>query len=145
MKAMNRFFLIAVAVSLLSAGCANTEDDPQLAKRIFNGLCRGNQGVENLIAWQTLTAVGTDVGQTYSSFRTENDRKSYRKAFFYNYSNSFKSAGGSASQFFNWRIKSQDADKTIVAADTIGRSKVALFTISHKEKQRKLTAISWEE
>ncbi|KPK98527.1 MAG: hypothetical protein AMJ95_03995 [Omnitrophica WOR_2 bacterium SM23_72] len=129
---------------MLLSGCAQMEDDVQLARRIFNEMCAGRKSVENLIDWQTLKAVDIDVGSTYSQFRTENDKKDYRKAFLYNFSGSFKSAGGRTSNFFNWRLKAKDAASTIVAADTAGQGKVILFTITKIAGQRKLTAINWE-
>lgn len=120
------------------------DNDVQLARRIFQGLASGNQGVQDLIDWEVLKAIGVDVGKTYSQIKFEKDRADYKTAFFYNFSFSFKSAGGRTSQFFNWREKSRDADNTMVAADTAGQSKVILFTITHKLRVRKLTAINWE-
>lgn len=142
---MKRVSLILVVISLmLLSGCTQMENDVQLARRVFNDMCAGRQNVENLIDWQTLTAIGLEAGQAYSQLRTEKDKKDYRKAFLYNFSSSFKSAGGRSSQFFNWRIKGQDAASTIVAADTAGQGKVILFTITKIKGQRKLTAINWE-
>ena len=142
---MKRVSLILVTLSfVLLSGCVPMENDVQLARRIFNGLCDGKQTVENLIDWQRFTAIGADIGKSYSQLRTEKDRRDYKKAFFYNFSASFKSAGGMSSQFSNWRIKSQDSVNTVVAADTAGQNKVILFTISRVGSQRKLTAISWE-
>jgi len=142
---MKKVSLILVAVSLmLLSGCAQMENDVQLTRRIFNDLCAGRQGVENLIDWQTLKAIDIDVGLTYSQLRNEKEKKDYRKSFIYNFSKSFKAAGGRTSNFFNWRIKTQDATGTIVAADTGGQGKVILFTITKMSGQRKLTAINWE-
>ncbi len=143
---MKRVSLILMVISLmLLSGCTQKmENDVQLARRIFNDMCAGRQGVENLIDWQTLVAIDVKVGDSYSQLRTEKDKKDFKKAFLYNFSNSFKSAGGRSSQFFNWRIKAQDAASTVVAADTAGQGKVILFTIARINGQRRLTAIKWE-
>jgi hypothetical protein len=145
MKTKNRITLtIFLALSFL-AGCAQTESDVQLTRRIFNGLCNGRQAVEKLIDWEGLKAVETDVGQAYTTLKNEKEKADYRKVFFYNFSYAFKAAGGKASLFYNWRVKTLEPDKTVVAAETSGRSKVILFTLTRKGKERKLTDIEWEK
>jgi hypothetical protein len=144
MKRIKLIFVLTALGLLLMSGCAQMENDVQLTRRIFNGLCRGNQGVQSLIDWETLKAVEMDVGQPYSMLRNEKEKADYKKAFFYNFAFSFKAAGGRTTNFFNWRVKSKDALSSVVAADTAGQGKVILFTLTHRNNKRKLTAINWE-
>lgn len=144
MKRKSLLFGAGIISILFLAGCARMETDTQLARRIFNGLCSGNRGVEKLIDWENLKATGVDVGNTYSRFVYEKERLDYRKMFFFNLSYAFKATGGKAQAFVNWRVKLQDIDKTVIAADlTVG--KVLLLTLSHKNGKRKLIAIEWEQ
>jgi hypothetical protein len=145
---MRRKSRIALAVLLslsFLAGCAPMENDLELTKRVFSGLCKGQQGVEKFIDWERLMAVEMDVGQAYSTLKNLKEKADYRKLFFYNFSYTFKAAGGKASNFYNWRVKALEPDKTVIAADTVGQGKAILFTLARKGRERKLTGIEWEE
>jgi len=144
MPRKNLIFMVGIISLLFISGCAQLETDVQLTHRIFNSLCSGNRGVENLIDWETLKAVGMDVGQAYSKIISEKERADYRRAFFYNLTFSFKAAKGRTSAFFNWRVQNRVGNNTIVAADTTS-GKVILFTLTIKGGKRKLTAIDWQQ
>lgn len=144
MKRKNLILIAGIITVLFISGCTQMETDVQLTRRIFNGLCSGNQRVQNLIDWETFKAIGVDVGQAYSNIVSEKERADYRKAFFYNFSFSFRSAGGRTSKFFNWRVNNREGNNTIVAADT-AMGKAILFTLSNKAGKRKLTAIDWQQ
>jgi len=120
------------------------ETDLQLTRKIFNGLCSGNQRVQNSIDWESLQAMEVDVGKAYSSIVSEKDRRDYRKMFFYNLSYTFKASGGRTSSFSKWRVQNIDTNNTIVATDTPSGN-VLLLTLSHKAGKRKLTAINWQQ
>ena len=136
-------WFIVMLIILLIPGCGVREDGVQLTKRIFYSLCSGNRGAQNWIAWERLKAVGVDVGATYSSIIKEKERVDYRKAFFYNFSMSFRSGGGKTSGFFNWQVIQKDGTNTVVAADTAS-GKSLLFTLSIVDGKQKLTAIEWQ-
>jgi len=143
MKRKRMIFFASIAIGILFiSGCALMEDDVQFTRRIFNGLCSGNIGVANSIDWTTLVAMDVDVGKAYTVLSQQN-KADYKKAFFYNFSFAFRASGGKASAFFNWRVNSKDADKTIIACDTA--SKVILFSITTKGGKRKLTAINFQQ
>ena len=144
MKRKNLIFILGIITIFFICGCTQMETDVQLARRIFNGLCSGKQGVQNLIDWQTLKAMGVDVGQSYSNIVSEKERSDYRKVFFYNLSYAFRAAGGNVSKFSNWRVKGRGGDNTVVAAD-IPSGKALLLTLSNKGSARKLIAIEWQQ
>lgn len=144
MKRKNLIFITGIITIFFISGCTQMETDVQLTRRIFNGLCSGNQRVQNSIDWQTLKAMGVDVGQSYSNIVSEKERSDYRKVFFYNLSYAFRAAGGSVSKFSNWRVKGRGGDNTVVAADS-AMGKAILLTLSNKGGKRKLIAIQWQE
>lgn len=120
------------------------ETDLQLSRKIFNGLCSGNQRVQDSIDWESLQAMEVDVGKAYSSIISQKDRRDYKKMFFYNLSYTFKASGGRISSFTNWRVQNRDSNNTILATDTPS-GKVLLLTLSYKTGKRKLTAINWQQ
>lgn len=144
MKKKKINFIAGLIIIFSIAGCIGAETDTQLARRVFNGLCNGRQGVQDLIDWETFKASGVDVGQAYSNIVAEKERADYRKVFFYNLSYTFKASGGKTSAFTNWRVKSREGNNTIVAADT-AMGKVILLTLSVKKGKRKLTAIDFQQ
>jgi hypothetical protein len=144
MKRKNLIFTLGIIGLLFLSGCAAMDSDVQLARRIFKGMVSGSRRVQSLIDWEKLQAIGVDVGKSYSEVKSEKDRADYRKAFLFNLSFSFKSGGGKTSNFFNWREENKGADHTVVAADTGGAGRVILFTITHTNGKRKLTAINWQ-
>ncbi|MCX7661121.1 MAG: hypothetical protein N2Z79_00370 [Candidatus Omnitrophica bacterium] len=145
---MKKETLIFVVFSLFSfsfvLGCVKMETDVQLTRRIFYSLCSGNSKAEGRIDWERFKAVGIDVGQAYSNIIAEKERRDYRKAFFYNFSHSFRLSGGRLNAFSNWRIKERKDDLTIVATDTAS-GRVLLFTLTFRGGKRKLTSIDWEQ
>lgn len=145
MKRRILIFIFGIISFSFICGCAKmAETDVQLTRRIFYSLCNGNQKVEDLIDWERFKAVGIDVGQAYSNIIAEKERRDYRKAFFYNFSHSFRLSGGRLNAFSNWRIKERKGEQTIVAVDTAS-GKTLLFTLTFRSGKRKLTAIDWEQ
>jgi hypothetical protein len=143
-KRKNLIPLIGMIILLFISGCSQRATDVQLTRHIFNGMCSGRQGVQNLIAWESFKAMGVDVGKAYSNIVAEKERADYRKVFFFNVSYAFRATGGSVSKFTNWRVQKREGDNTIVAADSPS-GKPLLFTLSNKGGKRKLIAINWGE
>jgi len=144
MKNKMLVLILGIISALLISGCSQLETDVQLTRRIFNGLCSGRQNVQGQIDWEHLTAMGVDVGKTYSGIILEKERADYRKAFFFNISFSFRASGGKLSGFSNWRVKTREGDNAIVATDTPS-NKVLLLTLTSEAGKRKLTAMKWQE
>jgi len=141
-------FFVGLILVLGFMGCSGGEitgDDVQVARKIFNGLCKGEKNVERYIDWENLKAVGVDVGKTYSSILSEKERSDYRNAFLYNFAYAFRASGGRIENFFNWRIheRQPDKNKTIVAAD-VRSGRVILFTLISKNGKRNLAEINWQ-
>ena len=84
MKRRILIFIIGIISIINLFGCAKMETDLQFSKRVFEGLCNGNQWVQKSIDWEHLKAMGVDVGRAYSGIIAEGDRRDYRKMFFYN-------------------------------------------------------------
>ena len=144
MKRKILIFAVGIMGLLFLSGCTQIETDVQFARRVFNGLCTGNQRVQVLIDWQNLKAMEVDVGQAYSSIVAEKDRQDYRKMFVYNLAYTFKASGGKASAFTNWRVQGREGNNTVVAVDTPS-GKVLLLALSYKAGKRKLSALQWQE
>ena len=144
MKRKNLIFLSVMVSVLFLTGCSQMETDVQFTRRVFIGLCRGNQGVQKSIEWEKLQAMGVDVGATYSSIVSEQERAGYRKMFFYNLAYTFKAAGGQTSGFTNWRVKNKDDKKTIVAMD-VPSGAIFLLTSSNESGKRKLVGIELQQ
>lgn len=144
MKTKTLIFIVGFISLCILSGCTQMETDVQLTRRIFNGLCQGNQSVQNLIDWEKLKAMGVDVGKTYTGLVYEKERRDYKRMFFFNLAYTFKASGGKTSAFTNWRVKGQDINNTIIAVDTVS-GKVLLLTLAHKVNKRKLSAIEWEQ
>ncbi|MFA5144932.1 MAG: hypothetical protein WC723_02885 [Candidatus Omnitrophota bacterium] len=137
--------LIALlAAVLFISGCTGAETDAQFTKRVFNGLVKGNQKIQDSIDWEKFKAFGIDTGQAYSNIVSEKERADYRKIFLYNCAFTFRAAKGKPAVISNWRVKSREGDNTIVAADTpVG--KALLFTLTFSKGKRKLAAINWQQ
>lgn len=114
-----------------------------LCQKAFRGLVKGSYGVQKFIDWEHLQAVGVDVGNTYSKFANQKEKVDYKKGFMRGFPLGFKQTGGKLKAFVNWRIFSQDAQKTIIAVDYTSKNKTLLFTVS-KYPKKKIVAIQWK-
>ncbi len=137
-----KVILSVLSLAIFLLGCDMVPaSDVDFAKYVFTRMAKGSLGVEKYIGWESLKAVGVDVGGTYKKFN-EKDKLGYRKAFLKNYSFSFRTAGGSLKYFHNWRIHSQDSAKTTIAVST--QNLTLLLDISNDSRnKRKLIGMDW--
>ncbi|MBV9470731.1 MAG: hypothetical protein JOZ57_15940 [Abitibacteriaceae bacterium] len=119
-------------------GVAKTDVD--FAKDAFTRLANGDTAAENLIDWETFTSLGVNVGAQYNALPNEAAKGGFRTGFITSFSKSFQATGARAESLTNWRIQSQEAAKTVVAADT-PKNAVLLLTVAKRDGQQKITAL----
>lgn len=119
-------------------------DDVGLVRYILNGLVNNSSGVDKYIDWGIFRAGDTDVGKTYSSYITEKEKQMYKKVFLASFSASFKMTGAKMSDFSNWRLYSQETQKTTVAVT--GKGGTVYLTLSNpKYGPKKLINLQWKQ
>jgi hypothetical protein len=129
------------------AGCVmRITNDVDFARTCLKRLIKGNYyKVAKMIEWPSFFALKVDVGKTYRSLPDDKERVKYIKKFIKSFSWGFKQAEGKFNYFINWRIRSSDSDKTVVAADHKITNNTLLFTIIHRKGERKLVRLEWEK
>lgn len=127
-----------------SAGSSSTsgvvKTDVDFAKDVFTSLANGDTAVENLIDWETFTSLGINVASQYNAQPNEAAKGGFRTGFITSFSKSFQATGARAESLTNWRVQSQDATKTVVAADT-PKGAVLLITVGKRDGQQKVTEL----
>ena len=118
-------------------------DDVDLGRYILTGLANNSSGVEKYIDWGIFKAGDTDVGKTYSSYITEKEKQMYKKVFLASFSASFKMTGAKMGDFSNWRLYSQENQKTTVAVTGKGGT-VYLTLFNPKYGPKKLVSLQWK-
>jgi len=143
-----RFFTylgIVVAVVIIVAFFLTTGDpDLSFGRSVFYGLIKGDESVKKAIDWDSLKALGVEVGANYSKLPPGREKEQYKKAFIINCGLGFQSISTVSGSFVNWRLRRSDNQIAVVAADSVGGSTL-LLTISKKDKKRKLISIDWEK
>lgn len=123
-------------------GGASQGSDLEWAQTAFKAMANGDASAEQHIDWDRFQSVGVNVGTQYAALPDETQKAAFRKSFLASFSSSFRATGASADSLSNWRVQSQDASQTIVAADTLKKT-VFLITISHPGGTRKVTALDF--
>ena len=111
-------------------------------KKAFGELAGGRMGVVRMLDWETLTAMGIDVGKTYRNLAGERNRASYQRQFIEAFARSFRQSGGRPEAFVRWRIVGEEGDRTIVAADYPAKQRTLLFLVP-LEGPRRVMEIRW--
>lgn len=111
--------------------------------KVFKMLAQGQQQVARNIDWENLQAMGTDVGGTYSKFKTKEAQGAYIQTFIHQLTAAFQSVGGRYEKFGNWRVQKQDASSAIVAGDYSVNKKTILLTYTLVDGTWKLSGIQW--
>ncbi len=135
--------LVAVAVVLVVAGTRFLNRDVEFCRRTFESLVAGKPSVQGNIAWDRLTAMGTDVGETYRQLPNMKERAEYQAAFIQKFAEGFKKVQGKTSHLTKWRVKQRGKGETIVAAEHWPSQHLLLFRVSHRGGLR-LESIAWE-
>ena len=140
------------------------EDAVRWTKQTFETLVSGRSSVQARIAWERLSAVGVDVGATYTKLPNAREQAQYRQAFLRELASGFRRSGARAESFVNWRIEEsaesaemkaqsaqnksaegaeRDARTMVVAADFPAKQKTLLMTLT-VGKPRQVTGIGWK-
>src|SRR3989338_3103636 len=120
------------------------EDAVRWTKQTFETLVSGRSSVQARIAWERLSAVGVDVGATYTKLPNAREQAQYRQAFLRELASGFRRSGARAESFVNWRIMEKSDEAIVVAADFPAKQKTLLLTVSDG-KPRQVTGIRWQE
>ena len=135
--------LILGAIAVVMVIARLSQGEAGFCREVFRNLVDDRQSAQGQIDWEHLTAVGVDVGKTYTGLPNDQARAQYRKAFVDNFAMGFRRAEGNLSAFRNWRIQARDGDRIVVAADYETKHKTLLFSIP-ASGQRKVEAIQWQ-
>jgi hypothetical protein len=134
------FALTAAFVALPLASCEKARTgDTAFARDTFISLAKGESSVQAKIDWQTLTALGDNVGAKYNLIPTETEKQEFRTAFVTGFSSSFRDGGGSVDAFTNWRVTFNDSTRTEVAADSPGG--LLRLTVSERDSLERISSI----
>lgn len=130
---------------LLLSGCISFMNEVDFARAVFKGLAKGEQGIERYIAWEQLTAVGSNTGSVYSKIEGEKQKANFRKGFVYNFSQAFQGAEGTLKSYSNWRVFAREPAKITVAVDvkTEKFQKTLLLYLSADSRKRRLLGMDW--
>lgn len=109
--------------------------DMRFAKETFESLARGDSAVIDKIDWAMLDSMGENVGLKYTQFPSETQKREFETAFVTQFASGFQKAGGTPSQFTNWRVSYHDEIKTEVAADS-GAGTITITVTERDGKER---------
>lgn len=150
MRRPGRFVITSCLVAGLAVGAAAgakgraashpKQTDVEFARSAFTLLANGDLAVQRFIDWEHFSSVGTNVGAQYNAMPNEVAKAGFRRGFVSSFSKSFRGRGARAESLTHWRVKSHDATKTVVAADS-PKPATLLMTVSKPNGQQKLRAL----
>lgn len=117
--------------------------DVRFCRTVLRDLASGRQSVQSRIQWERLTAMGVNVGATYTALPNNQERTEYRRAFVKGFANGFAKTGARPEAFTNWRAQGREGGRRVVAAEYPAKHKTLLFRISSAWSQR-LEAVRWQ-
>jgi hypothetical protein len=136
------YAILAIVIILVAAVIFHIKtQDVEFCRSVFTGLVKGKYSIQKHIDWDNFKALNTDIGATYSKFKTEKEKTDYRKGFIYSFKLGFEYSRGNLKEFNKWRAYRKEDGKTIVAVDY--RKKTLLLTIPSSGK-RVLTELAWK-
>jgi len=118
-----------------------SEGDVTFAKETFEDLARGNSEVIDKIDWLMLDSMGENVGLEYARFVSESEKRQFETAFVTQFAAGFQRAGGTPSQFTNWRVSYHDDIKTEVAADSGGGT--VTIKVTERDGKERISGIGF--
>lgn len=147
-KKQFRSLLIALAIAALAFFILPSlfipKDDVGLSRYILTGMANNSSWAEKYIDWGLFRAGDTDVGKAYSGYITPKEKQMYKKVFLASFSASFKMTGAKMGDFSNWRLYSQESQKTTVAVT--GKGGAVYLTLSNpKYGPKKLINLQWKQ
>lgn len=118
----------------------STAGDASFARRTFESLARGDSAVASKIDWPVFTTQGTNMGANYTALASEVEKQQFTTGFITQFATSFRESGGNIESFSNWRVMSNDALKTEVAADS--PNGVLTVTVSERDGIERVSSIN---
>jgi hypothetical protein len=118
----------------------SSSEDVEFAKRMFELLSSGDMAVEEMVDWDNLKLSGLNFGAVMKELATANKQEvgDFRRQMISNFGEQFRQSQEAA--LTRWRVYSQDAQGTTVAANT-SKGQVLLFTVSQQDGRRIVTAL----
>jgi len=141
MRALSVSFAILMPLAFTQCEKAESKVDMSFAKNTFEALARGEAKARESIDWQTLQAMGQNVGAEYVKLPSETDRVNFQQAFVSQFASSFRQAGGTPDQFANWRVSYHDDLKTEVAADSNGGT--VTITVTERDGKERVSGLGF--
>jgi len=141
-------WLGSVTIALLAIGAlalwpSVRGDEVTFCRRVFRGLATGTSAGHRAIDWPRFTALGVDVGATYTGLPNEQERIKYRKTFLQSFAMAFRHAGGRVGAFVQWRKVGQRDGQVVVAADYPAKQRTLLMACSGGWN-KKIRSIQWQ-
>lgn len=137
-----RFFCLIAALFLL-AGCGQYSD-VGFCSSTFLGLIRGSQGIQERISWEEFQAMGVNIGATYRTLSSDNEKRDYRKAFISRCQKGFSLAGGNVKNFVDWRLY-EETNKNFVVAGKYKRTNKLIFITARRGARTQVIGINWDK
>jgi hypothetical protein len=143
-KIKSACLITALGVCLL-CGCRGF-GEVNFCRATFIGLFEGKAAIEENIDWNNFVTPGLDIGNLYRQQADDQQRKAFRKAFIAKAGEAFKTIGGKARYFSDWRLFSQDKNGFVVAATYKRYVNAAptIFIIVRKGARLQVTGFNWE-
>jgi hypothetical protein len=139
-KTRSFFFCLILILLQLVVGCGDSQQrDVRFARETFESLAQGNTEVADKIDWPVFTALGDNLGVSYTALPTEVEKQRFTTQFITQFAASFRESGGNVDQFTHWRSSYQDSQKTEVSADS--PNGILTLTVSERDKVRRVSAI----
>ena len=132
---------LTLLVPLLIIGCEKPRlgSDTSFARSTFVSLAKGDTAVQSKIDWETLTALGENVGVKYNLIPTETEKQQFRLGFITEFASSFRQSGGSVDNFTNWKVTFRDSTRTEVTADS--PNGLLTLTVSERDSVERISSI----
>jgi hypothetical protein len=115
-----------------------------LCRHVLTGLAQGTKGVERAVDWHHLTALGADVGATYTRLPSAQEQRQFRRAFIQEFAKGFQQHQGTTAAFVNWRVLGRERGVTTVAVDYPAKRQTLVFRVSGWLRPQ-LQTIAWME
>ena len=123
--------------------CSSRESDNadvRFAKTTFFSMVNGSAAAETMIDWETFQAMGDDLGKDYRALPNDAEKVAARKSFLMGFAASTPNIKANPGGITHWRVKSESASETIVAAD-MQLGAVLLITVSKRDGTQKISSI----
>lgn len=139
-----KIWVFALGLCLMAgllAGCGGPGGDVGLAKNGVEMLIANNPAAADTLEWETFQFMGELPGSQYSMLLNDTQKAAFKTSFIASAAAKFQSMHANADTFSNWRVREEDATKTVVVADTHHEAKL-LVTVLKRNGNPKIWSIS---